>query len=239
MTHNHTSELTGACETCKVEGLAQWDAQRARAVELSGADIDEIVKGYLDAQLWVTTDDLWQLDDDNTRYLELQNARKDRESLPYHSGPGELLPYQVDTMARWVDTFGLGSDDPNARVPASELSEHGENLDEFYSLDDISSDYVEAITEEITDFVAAHPLAVRMYGASRAFDPSQGSVWSCFGHDLLLTRDGHCAGFWDRGPGELGEYLTKHASELSSSAYLFDGRLAVDPTSEPVLLADN
>lgn len=33
-----------------------------------------------------------------------------------------------------------------------------------------------------------------------------------FGHDLWLTRNGHGAGFWDRGQGELGALLTKWAT---------------------------
>ncbi len=31
------------------------------------------------------------------------------------------------------------------------------------------------------------------------------------GHDYALTRNGHGAGFWDRGLGELGEQLTRYA----------------------------
>lgn len=31
------------------------------------------------------------------------------------------------------------------------------------------------------------------------------------GHDFALTRNGHGAGFWDRGYGEAGDYLTKQA----------------------------
>lgn len=32
------------------------------------------------------------------------------------------------------------------------------------------------------------------------------------GHDLWLTRNGHGAGFWDRGLGEIGERLSKAAN---------------------------
>lgn len=31
------------------------------------------------------------------------------------------------------------------------------------------------------------------------------------GHDFALTRNGHGAGFWDRGYGGAGDYLTKRA----------------------------
>lgn len=37
--------------------------------------------------------------------------------------------------------------------------------------------------------------------------------WDCghFGHDFALTRNGHGAGFWDRGHGEIGEQLSELA----------------------------
>ena len=40
------------------------------------------------------------------------------------------------------------------------------------------------------------------------------------GHDLWLTRNGHGAGFWDRGLGELGERLSEAARSLGE-AYAF------------------
>ncbi len=36
------------------------------------------------------------------------------------------------------------------------------------------------------------------------------------GHDFWLTRNGHGAGFWDRGLGALGERLTKAAKAFGS-----------------------
>lgn len=41
------------------------------------------------------------------------------------------------------------------------------------------------------------------------------------GHDLWLTRQGHGAGFWDRGTGMLGERLTNAAHELGEVAEVF------------------
>ena len=37
------------------------------------------------------------------------------------------------------------------------------------------------------------------------------------GHDLWLTRNGHGAGFWDRGLGELGDELSELATACGSS----------------------
>ncbi len=36
------------------------------------------------------------------------------------------------------------------------------------------------------------------------------------GHDFLLTRNGHGAGFWDRGLGDLGQQLTAAAQSYGS-----------------------
>lgn len=36
------------------------------------------------------------------------------------------------------------------------------------------------------------------------------------GHDFWLTRNGHGAGFWDRGLGDLGDKLTTKAESFSS-----------------------
>lgn len=42
----------------------------------------------------------------------------------------------------------------------------------------------------------------------------RGVAWDYLGHDLWLTRNGHGAGFWDRGLGELGQLLTRAAKSL-------------------------
>lgn len=49
------------------------------------------------------------------------------------------------------------------------------------------------------------------------------------GHDLCLTRNGHGAGFWDRGLGELGERLSVHARAIGESTLYVgdDGKLYV------------
>jgi len=39
------------------------------------------------------------------------------------------------------------------------------------------------------------------------------------GHDFFLTREGHGAGFWDRGLGELGERLASAARSHGTAGY--------------------
>lgn len=58
----------------------------------------------------------------------------------------------------------------------------------------------------------------------KGLDPAQ-----C-GHDFLLTRSGHGAGFWDRGLGEVGERLTA-ASKPYGDTYAWCHR-DDDPASD-------
>jgi hypothetical protein len=45
------------------------------------------------------------------------------------------------------------------------------------------------------------------------------------GHDLWLTMQGHGAGFWDRGLGEVGDRLTAAAKTFSVDCYVGDDGL--------------
>jgi hypothetical protein len=49
-----------------------------------------------------------------------------------------------------------------------------------------------------------------------------GRTVDSFGHDFWLTRQGHGAGFWDRGLGELGDKLTEQA-KLAGEVYTYVG----------------
>ena len=136
----------------------------ARAVYLSDADIDDMVDGYLECQLWAGLDYDNQVD-------------------------GEPVPY-----------------------------------DENYDRSDISPEYVKHVRDELTEVVAQHPLAVRMYlrGSGRYYPVHTDERNELFGHDFYLTREGHGAGFWDRGLGELGDYLTGIAKSYGSADMLYD-----------------
>lgn len=47
----------------------------------------------------------------------------------------------------------------------------------------------------------------RFYKASKGLIEKAGLTEEQAGHDLWLTRNGHGAGFWDRGLGDIGEKL--------------------------------
>lgn len=122
------------------------------------------------------------------------------------------------------DMLGPDNDQIPEHVEGVDRSEHGEMLDEFYGTEDIDPEYVAEVREELREFVIAHPLAVRLYLGNRAMRQVYGGS-SLFGHDFLLTRDGHGTGFWDRGLGELGEYLTRMVRPYGESSMLTDGAL--------------
>ena len=135
---------------------ADWPEQdyREYVIGLSGVNIDQVVAGYLEYQLWTQQD--------------------------------------YDHEDRISDV----------------------RLDANYSVSDISPEYVENVRQELTEFVTAHPLAVRMYLAHRtSYD---------FGGDFYLTREGHGVGFWDRGLGELGDYLTNQTDLYGAADELWD-----------------
>lgn len=119
------------------------------------------------------------------------------------------------------ELFPSADNDIPQDIEGVDRSEHGEMLDAFYGIDNISEEYVAEVRADIVGFVAAHPLAVRLYLRTR--DDSD------FGHDLVMSRDNHGTGFWDRGLGELGRYLDRLAEELSPTEMLTDGALCSDP----------
>lgn len=48
--------------------------------------------------------------------------------------------------------------------------------------------------------------------------------WGDAGHDFFLTREGHGAGFWDRGLGELGDRLSKACKGWGEYGYPYLSR---------------
>jgi hypothetical protein len=75
-------------------------------------------------------------------------------------------------------------------------------LDELFEVSDFSEEAVAQLREELTDFVESNVGDIELM-ISAGFDFGQ------IGHDFILTRNGHGAGFWDRGLGENGERLTE------------------------------
>jgi hypothetical protein len=84
-------------------------------------------------------------------------------------------------------------------------------MDENYGPEDIAPKAMATIREDVSAFVIAN------WADLSEMDPGQA------GHDFWLTRNGHGAGFWDRGLGERGDRLTKDCKAWGSvDAYVGD-----------------
>lgn len=76
----------------------------------------------------------------------------------------------------------------------------GSPLDENYSLDDFSPEALASAVADCADFQSSQADLLADIDSEQA------------GHDFWLTRNGHGAGFWDRGhPGDIGKRLTDEA----------------------------
>jgi len=80
----------------------------------------------------------------------------------------------------------------------STMDEHGEPLDAVFSVDDVCPTLYASAFEDCEDFVTANQTLLLDSGLSE----------EQIGHDFWLTRNGHGAGFWDRGLGAIGDELT-------------------------------
>ncbi|WP_454735407.1 hypothetical protein [Cupriavidus necator] len=88
----------------------------------------------------------------------------------------------------------------------------GAYLNDLYGADDFAPASLAKMRADCEDFYQANEKDLEEWG-----DDGQA------GHDFWLTRNGHGAGFWDRGRGELGERLSK-AADLYRSLNLYVGR---------------
>jgi len=74
---------------------------------------------------------------------------------------------------------------------------NGEPLD-MYDDDDISPEDIATIQQDCADFQESNADLLEQAGTDEQN-----------GHDFCLTRNGHGAGFWDRGYGPVGEELSE------------------------------
>jgi hypothetical protein len=84
-----------------------------------------------------------------------------------------------------------------------------ENLDDLFSAEDIAPECLESMRADCDDFIAANADDLRDYCEKMRSEEWSGEERA--GHDFWLTRNGHGAGFWDRGLGDLGDRLADAA----------------------------
>lgn len=89
--------------------------------------------------------------------------------------------------------------------------------DEKYDEADATPELRAAITAEVNaldDMSLGDEAEQRICNAAHEYIRLMGTEQ--FGHDMALTRNGHGAGFWDRGLGEVGDVLTEWAKGLGT-----------------------
>lgn len=89
--------------------------------------------------------------------------------------------------------------------------EAGDNLDALHTVDDFDPESLGRMGEDVAAFVTDN------------WEDLTGITAEAAGHDFYLTRNGHGAGFWDRGLGDLGDRLTRSAKPFGETyAYVGD-----------------
>lgn len=88
----------------------------------------------------------------------------------------------------------------------------------------LTADALKQCIEDCADFQQANKAALE----AAYSDPRFQFGVTQSGHDFFLTRNGHGAGFWDRGLGEVGDTLTKAAKVYGSvDPYLYRGKVRI------------
>lgn len=91
----------------------------------------------------------------------------------------------------------------------SSVDDEGNPLDDNYGSEDLA--------EETDEKVRKDCLAMITMAKNCDLLESYPDTEEQFGHDFWLTREGHGAGFWDRGYGNLGERLTALCKTFGSA----------------------
>jgi hypothetical protein len=101
----------------------------------------------------------------------------------------------------WGDILHPFMDGYLAAALWSSFDEAENPLDDKYSTEHLSEHAIRTSVKESVDFIKANAKDMEASGAP----PEQ------HGHDFWLTRNGHGAGFWDRGYGAVGDRLSEAA----------------------------
>jgi len=97
----------------------------------------------------------------------------------------------------------------------SSTDDKGNPLDDGRSIYDVAPNSIASAMADIDGFIE--------YCTEEGIDPFSDLTKEQVGHDFWLTRNGHGAGFWDRGLGELGRKLSDAATTFGHShAYVGD-----------------
>lgn len=125
----------------------------------------------------------------------------------------EMVTAYID-CALWSSTEdGYWDEAANMFVVQEDLPDNDAQtwpMDEFFEAENIAPETLAKMTEDCQAFYTANADDLAN------MDPQQA------GHDYWLTRNGHGAGFWDRGLGALGERLSAACRYQDFNLYVGD-----------------
>lgn len=126
-------------------------------------------------------------------------------TVDIHAYLDRFFEQYIET-ALWSSIISCGEEahQDGGDCPKGEDCLEGRPMDYEFNSGDFGHDVEAELLVDARDFVASQ------WRLLRGLDAGQ-----C-GHDFWLTRNGHGAGFWDRGYGDLGDELTSACDPYGS-----------------------
>lgn len=192
----------------------------------SHADINDLFGADLRLHLETSHGRLWAKIRHYLSDPECEDIHSD-----YHTDPEDIAldAMGVDYIDQFIDAYiecALWSETADIVVnddgTVSEAPTDGTYDTSFQSLNfdesDLTSEAIDSIRADCVAFIADNSAWLKQVSAHHTENGWTYAAQS--GHDFWLTRNGHGAGFWDRGYGTLGDLLTG-ACEPYGSSHLF------------------
>lgn len=172
----------------------------------------------------------WVLDDTENRKVTRLEQSWDAHLKPVYTIPGheyhltEVNPWDEGMTEQFVsDTINAYKD--VALWSSNAVDETGEPVEIGGGEYELSDETVERMREDLADFAGTYGHLIDVAQTVRPDYTDQHVA-----HDFWLTRNGHGAGFWDRGLGDIGDELTRAAKPFGPmDAYINDdGKVSFD-----------
>lgn len=165
--------------------------------------VDEMLREYARTALWSSHNELHDTtpcDNCGKRMMIKRSRSGPDELVEYHDGEPSVCP----------------KDPADGRHVALNPEKHPENLDGGYDIDDITTETLAEMKSDCASFYQSEETDLA------DMEPGQA------GYDFWLSRNGHGAGFFDRGLGDKGDRLQKAArvwGEVNLYVDLTDGKI--------------
>lgn len=98
----------------------------------------------------------------------------------------------------------------------SSADDNADPLDDNYDTGDVAESAKQKQVSELKDWLSYCDELGLIEQFTQQHDSNRYSAEAMLGHDFWLTRNGHGAGFWDRGLGELGKQLSDACKTFGS-----------------------